>query len=69
MDPIAADNGKLKEAVKQALVEVLQERPELFSEIVAEALEDVALARAIRAGESSGSASREDVMKTLERAR
>ena len=69
MDLTLADNGKLKDAVKQALIEVLQERPELFSEIVAEALEDVALARAIRAGESSGGASREDVMKTLERAR
>ena len=61
MEPTLADNGKLKDAVKQALIEVLQERPELFSEIVAEALEDVALARAIRAGESSGEVSREKV--------
>jgi hypothetical protein len=61
MDPILADDGKLKEAVKQALIEVLQERPDLFSGIFAEALEDIALARAIRAGESSGGASREEV--------
>jgi hypothetical protein len=69
MDSTLADNGKLKDAVKQALIEVLQERPDLFSEIVAEALEDVALGRAIRAGEASGDASREEVMKTLERKR
>jgi len=69
MEPTLADNGKLKEAVKQALIEVLQERPELFSEIVAEALEDVALVRAIRAGESSGSVSRDEVMKSLEHTR
>ena len=61
MDLTLADNGKLKDAVKQALIEVLQERPELLTEAIAEAIEDVALARAIRAGESSGSASREDV--------
>ena len=69
MEPNLADNGKLKEAVKQALIEVLQERPELFSEVVAEALEDVALARAIRAGESSDSVSRDEVMKSLEHTR
>lgn len=61
MDSTLADNGKLKDAVKQALIEVLQERPELFSEVFAEALEDVALARAIRAGEASGDVSREEV--------
>jgi hypothetical protein len=61
VDLTLADNGKLKDAVKQALIEVLQERPELLTEAIAEAIEDVALARAIRAGESSGSASREDV--------
>jgi hypothetical protein len=69
MEPILADNGKLKEALKQALVEVLEERPELFSSIFAEALEDIALARAIRAGEASGNVSRAEVMKTLERTR
>lgn len=69
MDSNPADDGKLKEALKQALVEVLQERPELFSNIFAEALEDIALARAIHAGEASGEVSRAEVMKLLEHTR
>jgi hypothetical protein len=69
MEPTLADDGKLKEALKQALVEILQERPELFSEIFAEALEDIALARAIRAGATTEEVSRQEVMKTLEHSR
>jgi len=38
---------RLKEVLKMAVVEVLEERGDLLREIVEEALEDLALARAI----------------------
>ena len=49
----------------EALAEVLEERQDLFAEIVMEALEDFALVRAIQEGEDSEEVSREEVMQVL----
>jgi hypothetical protein len=56
---------RLKEVLKMAVVEVLEERGDLLREIVEEALEDLALARAIEEGESSESVSRDQVFSLL----
>jgi hypothetical protein len=55
----------LKRALKEALVETLQEQRELFREIFAEVLEDFAVAEAIREGEGTKSATREEVFRIL----
>ena len=55
----------LKQALKEALVETLQEQRELLHEIFAEVLEDFALAEAIREGQKTRSASREEVFHIL----
>ncbi|MEW6381164.1 MAG: hypothetical protein AB1611_16370 [bacterium] len=61
------DEGRIEELLKEALVEVLEERRDtLFCGLVVEVLEDVALAHAIREGESTEPVSREDVFKLLE---
>jgi hypothetical protein len=60
-----ADN-QLKELLKVALVEVLQEQKDLFSDLVAEALEEIALAKAIEEGETTELVSREAIFKILE---
>jgi hypothetical protein len=57
---------RLKEVLKAAVVEVLQERGDLVREIVEEALEDLALARAIEEGESSEFVGRDQVFGLLE---
>jgi hypothetical protein len=44
------DEERLKELLKSALVEVLEERKDLVSDVIEEALEDVALIRAIEEG-------------------
>jgi hypothetical protein len=44
------DEAKLKELLKSALVEVLEERRELVKEIFEEAIEEIALTRAIKEG-------------------
>ncbi len=62
---LSEDEVRLKNIVKEALAEVLEERQDLFAEIVMEALEDFALVRAIQEGENSEEVSREEVMQVL----
>ncbi len=56
---------QLKELLKAALVEVLEERRDLIHDVIEEALEDIALVRAIQAGESTETVSRDEVFKLL----
>jgi hypothetical protein len=58
--------AQLKDALKLALIEVLEERSDLLRDVLAEVMEDVALTRAIQEGEASGLASRDDVFRALE---
>jgi hypothetical protein len=67
MSNILIDEAKLKEAMKSAIVEILEERKDLVREVLEEALEDIALARAIEEGDQSGLATREEVFGALER--
>ena len=60
-----ADETRLKELLKEALVEVLEQRREWFSILVAEALEDVALVQAIKEGETSEVVSRDEIFDLL----
>ena len=60
------DEEKLKELLKSALVEALEEHRDLVQDMVAEALEDFALARAIEQGLASESVSRAEVFAILE---
>jgi hypothetical protein len=55
----------LKDVVKEALAETLHEQRELFQEMFAEVLEDFALAEAIREGQLTKRATREDVFRVL----
>jgi hypothetical protein len=60
------DEATLKELFKTAMVEVLNEHRDLVKDIVEEAMEDIALTRAIDEGLRSESVSREEVMAILE---
>ncbi len=60
------EEGKLKEIIKTALVEVLESRRDLMQEIVEEAMEDFAFSRAIEEGMTSGKVSRDEVFAILE---
>ncbi len=44
---------QLKDMIKSALTEVIVEQRELLHEVIEEALEDIALARAIEEGENT----------------
>lgn len=60
------DEAKLKDMLKEAVVEALNENRGLVKDIVEEALEDIALARAIDEGLRSEPIPREDVFAILE---
>ncbi|HLL15577.1 MAG TPA: hypothetical protein VK388_10965 [Pyrinomonadaceae bacterium] len=60
------DEDKMKELFKNALVELFDERKDLLRELIADALEDVALVHAIKEGEGSVTVSRKEVFDILE---
>jgi hypothetical protein len=60
------NQDQLKDLIKTAVAEVLEEQRDLLHEVVEEALEDVALVRAIEEGESTELVKREDVFNLLE---
>ncbi|HKV06652.1 MAG TPA: hypothetical protein VJ725_00850 [Thermoanaerobaculia bacterium] len=62
---VSVEEDRLKELLKAALVEVLEERRDLVRELVAEAVEDMAMVRALEEGERSPLVSREDVFRLL----
>ena len=66
MAELLQDEAKLKALFKTAVLEVLEERKELLRDIIEETLEDVALARAIEAGQRTEDVSRREVFSVLE---
>jgi antitoxin YefM len=53
MTEITLDESKLKELLKVAIVEVFQEQKELFSDLLVEVIEEIALEKGIREGETT----------------
>jgi len=56
---------QLKDALKAALIEVLEEHSDLLRDVLAEVMEDIALVRAIHEGERTELASRDEVLRIL----
>lgn len=65
MATLSLEDRHTKDLIKQALLELFQERRELFSDLFEELLEDVGLANAMREGETSEVVSEKEVMKAL----
>ena len=61
MTELNLDSDKIKQIFKTALVEVIQENREVFSDLFAEIIEDIALERAIKEGEETETVSREAI--------
>ncbi len=59
------EDAKLKALLKETLVELLEERREEFSELLLEALEDLALTRTIREGEGTGLVDKKEILKII----
>ena len=66
MEFSALDQDQLKDMLKAAIIEVLEERRDLVREAVKEAFEDIALARAIEEGEQSAPVQRSDILAIID---
>ncbi|MBW1785423.1 MAG: hypothetical protein JRK53_02210 [Deltaproteobacteria bacterium] len=66
MEALTIENGKLKELFKQAIIEAMEEKKDMVRDLLFEAMEDVAMVNAIRHGEQSPPASREEVFEILD---
>jgi hypothetical protein len=62
---MSVNQSKLKESLKAAFAEVLDEHREFVKEVVKEAFEDIGHANAIDEGMTSKMTSRDDVMKVF----
>jgi hypothetical protein len=65
MTEINLNEDKIKQLFKTALMEVIQEQKEVFSDLFAEIIEDIALEKAIKEGENTEPVSREAIFKIL----
>ncbi|MCL1470051.1 hypothetical protein [Argonema antarcticum] len=65
MTEITLDETKLKELLKTAIFELVQEEKKLFSQLFAEVLEDIGMENAIKEGENTEIVSREEIFKIL----
>jgi hypothetical protein len=64
----ALEERRIKHLLKDAVVEVLEERGDLLRAAVKESLEDVAMLRAIQVGETSRLTTRKKIFQRLARA-
>lgn len=65
MEP-AINQEQLKDVIKAALIETLEERRDILQDVVEEVVEEIAFARAIAEGEDTETISRDEVFKLLE---
>ena len=66
MSSITIDDQTLRSLLKEVLIEVLQERPALLGDVIAEAIEDAGLSLAIKEGQRTELVSKDEVFKALE---
>ena len=59
------EENEIKKLMKETFAEVIQEKPAIYSALIAEAIEDIALARAIKEGEDSKTINKEEVYDIL----
>ena len=59
------DEGKIKQLMKEAIAEALQEQKGILHDLVVEAVEDIALSNAIREGASLPQVSKKEIFDIL----
>ena len=66
MADINLDESKLKELLKVAIVELMQEQKEALSALLTEVIKEIALEKAIREGENTELVRREAIFEILD---
>jgi len=60
------DDVKLKQLLKEALAEAIEEKRNLFYDLIVDAVEDIAIVRAIQEGENTETVSKQEIFNILE---
>lgn len=63
---LSIEENRVRELLKELLLELIETRRDVFQDILLEAIEDAGLLEAIKEGESSESADRDEIMAILE---
>lgn len=66
METLTTDRGQLKELLKQAIIEAMEEKKDVVHDLLVEAMEDVAMIHAIQNGEETDPISRDEIFNILE---
>ena len=59
------DDQKIKDLFKQAIIEAIEEKKDVVYDLLMEAMEDIAMTRAIEEGATTGKANRDEVFNVL----
>ncbi len=59
------DDNKIKNLFKQAIIEAIEEKRDVVHDLFMEAMEDIAMVRAIEEGESTDSVPRDEIFNIL----
>ena len=60
------DDGKLKQLLKEAVIEAIEEKRNVFHDLIVDVVEDIAILRAIQEGEHTETVSKQEVFNILE---
>ena len=60
------DDSKLKQLLKEALIETIEEKRNIFHDLIVDAVEDIGILRAIQEGEYTETVSKQEVFNILE---
>ena len=63
---LTVTDDKLKQVLKEIMVDLIQDKKNIMSEIVSDALEDVGLARAIKQGRKNKFVDESKILEVLE---
>ncbi len=63
---LSINESKMKELLKEALIEMMKDKKEIFYEIVKEAIEDVGMANAIKEGRQNKFVEEQRIIETIE---
>ena len=63
---LSIEENRVRELLKELLLELIETRRDVFQDILLEAIEDAGLLEAINAGEGSESVDRDEIMAILE---
>ncbi len=65
MTTFSLEDNHTKDIIKQALLELFQERRDLFADLFEDVIEDIGLANAMRVAENSGNVTEQEVLAVL----